>query len=310
MRILITGVHGFLGRALFGLREKIEWSGCGRGTETVAGGPYYQIDWETSAPIADLLAAVRPDWVINTAALTNVDQCEVDRDLARKANLELVDSLVQACRRIDAGLVQLSTDYVFDGASGPYTEHDRPHPLSHYGQLKLDSERLVLEGLDRSIVVRTLWLYGYVPGTGSNFVTWALKTLHQGGSLKAFADQWGNPTYVHDLARILVELCRGDAWGLFHMGGATFMTRYELVHDLARVFGLDARRVEPVSTAAAGLQAVRPLRSGLRTDALEAALGRRPMDFGEGLEHMRRQAAFRRDFAHLLTRSSDTRSEE
>jgi dTDP-4-dehydrorhamnose reductase len=299
MRILVTGVHGFLGRTLLGLREEIEWSGCGRGTAAVAGGPYYQIDWENSAAVVDLVAALRPDWVINTAALTNVDQCEEDRNLARKANLDLVDCLVLACRQADAGLVQLSTDYVFDGKSGPYTERDRPHPLSHYGRLKLDSERLVLGRLDRSIVVRTLWLYGYVPGVGSNFVTWALGALHQGESLRVFADQWGNPTYVHDLARILVELCRRDARGLLHMGGATFMTRYELVHDLARFFDLDEGRVEPVSTAEAGLRAVRPLRSGLRTDALEAALRCRPMGFSEGLKHMRQQTAFRRDFAYL-----------
>ena len=126
--------------------------------------------------------------------------------------------------------------------------------------------------------------------------------LGRGENLKVFADQWGNPTYVQNLAQVLVELCRRDARGLFHMGGATFMTRYELVCDLARSFDLDTSRVEPVSTAAAGLQAVRPLRSGLCTGALEAALACQPMGFGEGLEQMRRQAAFRRDFAHLLPR--------
>ena len=300
MKILVTGAHGFLGRSLLGLQAGVEWIACGRGRDSVAGRPYYQLDPNHPENLIELLATVQPDWVINTAALTNVDQCEVERELAQQANLDLVAHLIRGCRQVNAGLVQLSTDYVFDGERGPYTEHDKPNPLSYYGQLKLESEQLVLDGLERAIVVRTLWLYGYIPQVHANFVVRAIEALHQGEQLKIFTDQWGNPTYVDDLSRVLVELCRRTSRGLFHMGGATFMTRYELVLELARFFGLDPQQIEPVCTHQAGLKAVRPLRSGLCTATLESILERRPMNFGEGLEQMIGQDNFRHDVACVL----------
>ena len=149
-------------------------------------------------------------------------------------------------------------------------------------------------------MVRTLWLYGYLPGARANFVTRGLDALRRAEVIRVFADQWGNPTYVQDLARVLVALCRARATGLFHMGGATFLTRHELIRELARVFRLDASRVEPISTGSAGLPARRPLRSGLRTKALSDRIHIDPLSFADGLEHMRNQQVFQRDFLHLL----------
>ena len=301
MKILVTGANGFLGRSLLRRRAKVEWIGCGRTDGPLMEAPYHQAELEDRQAVLELIAAVRPDWVINTAAYTNVDQCEEEKDQARRANLEIVEHLVEACGSADIGLVQLSTDYVFDGKNGPYAEQDQTHPLSYYGQLKLDSEGRVLENLGRGIVVRTLWLYGYDPQVQSqNFILRSLKALSRGERQRIFDDQWGNPTYVHDLAQTLVELCQRNARGLFHMGGATFKTRLELTLELSRFFGLDAGLVEPVSTRAAGLKAARPLRSGLRTEAIEGELKRKPLSFIEGLEQMVADENFRRDFAYLL----------
>ena len=173
--------------------------GCGRGAATV-GVPYWQLELTDRDAVAALVAEVAPDWVVNAAAMTNVDRCEEDADAARRANVEIVEHLAAGCCDAGVGLVQISTDYVFDGAAGPYAEGDATNPLSNFGRLKLESERL-LRGLERALVVRTLWLYGYVPGTGANFTTWSLETLAAGEPLRVFADQWGNPTYVPDLAR-------------------------------------------------------------------------------------------------------------
>ena len=295
MKILVTGANGFLGRSLLALEGEVEWVGCGRREASVASAPYFQVELADRDAVAELVTRERPDWVINAAAMTNVDQCESDTEEARQAYVGLVENLATICGDAGMGLVQISTDYVFDGENGPYAEGDQTRPLSRYGELKLAGEQ-VLASLERALVVRTLWLYGYVPETGPNFITWSLETLSAGGVLRVFADQWGNPTYVHDLARALLELCRREAQGLFHMGGSTFMTRYELALELARFFDLDSGLIEPVPTREAGLKAVRPLRSGLRTDALEAELGRRSLSFSEGLEHLVKDAHFHHAF--------------
>ena len=143
-----------------------------------------------------------------------------------------------------SGVVQVSTDYVFDGAAGPYSEEDATNPLSHYGRMKLESESVVLEGDGPGLVVRTLWLFGHRPGARPNLVTWPLAALARGETVRVADDQWGNPTPAADLARALVELCRRGAAGLFHAGGASFMTRAELVGRVAALFQVDGGGLE------------------------------------------------------------------
>lgn len=297
MKILVTGATGFLGRTLLSLEGEAEWMGCGR-RSAAPGIPYRQADLTDRQATAALVAELAPDWVINAAAMTDVDGCEKDAPAARQANVDIPANLAAACDAAGAGLVHISTDYVFDGQRGPYGEEDAPQPLSCYGQLKLESEGIV-QRMERVLVVRTLWLYGYVPQTGSNFLTWVLGGLAQGQPLRVFADQWGNPTYIRDLARCLLALCGQEARGLLHVGGATFMTRWEMAREMACFFGLDGELIEPVPTRAAELPAVRPLRSGLRTDALEDVLGRPPMRFAEGLQCLAADPHFRRDFPQL-----------
>ena len=294
MRILVTGATGFLGRTLLSLEGEAEWMGCGR-RPAAEGIPYRPVDLTDRKAVTALVAELAPDWVINAAAMTDVDGCEKNVQAARQANVDIPENLAAACDATGAGLVHISTDYVFDGKCGPYGEGDAANPLSCYGQLKLESEG-ILKKMERVLVVRTLWLYGYVPQAGSNFLTWVLRSLSSGQPLRVFADQWGNPTYIRDLARALVALCGQEARGLLHVGGATFMTRWEMAREMACFFGIDGELIEPVPTRTAKLPATRPLRSGLHTDALEAVLGRRPMSFIEGLQCLAEDPHFRRDF--------------
>ena len=301
MKILVTGAHGLLGRHLLAPRADVELVGCGRSHEPVGQVPYRPVRLDDPGAVAAVLDEVRPDWVIHTAAITDVDRCETERDEARRVNLGLVETLVACCEAVDVGLVQLSTDYVFGGDDGPYDEADEPRPLSYYGQLKLESERLILDSKIRGTVLRTLWLYGYLPQTRPNLVTWPLAAMHRGESLRIVDDQWGNPTFVIDLADALVELCRRDAEGIYHMGGADFMTRHDMVMRLAAFFDLDASGVQPIATTQAGQSAPRPRRSGLRSHRLAAALGRGPCSLHEGLTRMTQDEHFRRDFDYLFS---------
>lgn len=303
MKILVTGAHGFLGRSV--LRQaggmEVELVACGRRAEPPPENPaYHRIDLHDGAAVTGLLALERPNWVIHTAALTDVDRCETEPDLARGVNLDIVGHLVDGCAEVDAGLAHLSTDYVFDGCSGPYGEKDPTNPLSHYGRVKLESEARVLGSGIRGLVLRTLWLFGYIPETRRNLVTWPLESLLKGEELAIVNDQWGNPTFVGDVALSLVEFCLRGCIGLFHFGGADYLTRYELVQELAQFFGLDAGRVRAVPTQQVGQRAMRPFKSGLRSDRIVAELGRKPMGFTQGLAAMRKEPDFHRDFEDLV----------
>lgn len=300
MRILVTGAHGMLGRSLLSCASQDEVWASGRSPTPVDGSPYLAGDLSDRETAQRIVEEARPDWVIHTAAITDVDLCETDHDLARRGNLETVAHMIEACAGVGAGLLHISTDYVFDGENGPYGEDAPTRPLSFYGDLKLQSERLVLDADIKGTVLRTLWLYGYVPGARRNLVTWPLHEMAAGRSLKLVDDQWGNPTYVHDLSQALFDLCRLQATGLFHMGGSAYMTRYQMAVEVARFFGLDPGLIQPTTTASIGQKAPRPLRSGLRSQVLEALLGRAPLGFAEGLERMAADGDFRRDFAALL----------
>jgi dTDP-4-dehydrorhamnose reductase len=302
LRLLVTGAHGLLGRAILqsDWGTDVEVVGCGRNGDAVGAVTCYAVDLTDVDAVVDLWRRLQPDRVIHTAAVTNVDQCETEPELARRVNRDVVAHVAAASVEVGAGLAHVSTDYVFDGEQGPYSEKDPTRPLSVYGQTKLESEAIVLDTGVQGVVVRTLWLYGHLRSVRPNLVTWPLGALARGESIRIVRDQWGNPTYVHDLARALVEMSRQAIYGLFHMGGTTFLTRDELVRQVAEHFHLRVVGMETITTASAGQSAPRPLRSGLRTDTIEAQLGWTPSSLQEGLDRMAADPAFRQDFGDLL----------
>jgi dTDP-4-dehydrorhamnose reductase len=301
MRIFVTGARGLLGRSLLACSQspRTDVVGGARQAGQIGDTQIVGLDLERPETLVTALEQTRPDAVIHTAALTKVDRCETEPDYARRVNGDAVTALAETCQTLGAALVHLSTDYVFDGQAGPYSETDSTRPLSNYGQIKLDSEAPVL-AMDRGLVVRTLWLYGHIDGARRNLVTWPIESLARGENLRIVDDQWGNPTSATDLAAGLIDLLRAGAQGLFHFGGTTFMTRLELVQRIAAYFGLDASNVESMKTAAAGQDAPRPLRSGLRSDRVSQTLGRNPLSLEEGLADLARQPQFRQDFGPLL----------
>jgi dTDP-4-dehydrorhamnose reductase len=229
--------------------------------------------------------AVRPEVVIHTAAMTNVDACELDPAACRLQNVTATEHLVQAAKRHGSHFIHLSTDFIFDGRNGPYREEDAPAPLSIYGHSKLDSERIVQDaGLAKWAIARTIIVYGIAEGLSrSNVVLWAKSALEKGEPIKVVDDQWRMPTLAEDLADGCIRIAKRAATGVYHLSGPDGMSILELVQRVGSFFHLDTSVVTPVKSGSLGQPAQRPPRTGFILDKARRDLGYAPRHFEEGL---------------------------
>ncbi|MFQ6092783.1 MAG: dTDP-4-dehydrorhamnose reductase [bacterium] len=292
--ILITGCSGLLGQKLaaqaaerytvygVGLRQRSPVQGLLR--------QYIQLDITDRQSVLEALQTIRPDWVINTAAMTDVDGCEREPQRAFEVNVEGLHHLADGCQQCGARLVQLSSDYVFNGQSGPYAEGDEPNPLNVYGRTKAESERLLQQGGAEYVVVRTAVLYGFAPVARSNFVSWVCSSLRRGEKIRVATDLYANPTLVDGLAKAILTAIGKGARGVFHMAGSEWLSRYDFALKLAHALGLDHTFILPTPAAELNLDAPRPLRSGLKTDKAREELGLTFLSVEDGLKAMAEQA--------------------
>lgn len=227
---------------------------------------------------------LRPDIVVNTAAMTNVDACETKKIEAWKNNVTLVEHLVGECKRHDRKLVQLSTDYVFDGSNGPYTENSTPRPINYYGKTKLAAENACVGGEINLAIVRTMWLYGEQRKGKTSFVTWLVDTLSAGGRARVVADEIGNPTYQNDVAYGILRIIEKDVQGVINIAGPELMSRWKFAETIAEVYELNRELLEPVSSADLQRPAKRPLASGLISLRAQTLLGLRLTSTKDGVE--------------------------
>ncbi|HXG01325.1 MAG TPA: NAD(P)-dependent oxidoreductase, partial [Bacteroidota bacterium] len=200
-----------------------------------------------------------------------------------KTNVEGVENIIEAARRNDTMVIHISTDYVFDGRSGPYTENDRPEPLSYYGKSKLASENALRSSGLPYLIARTMVLYGFAPGVKPNFALWLIENLEKGRKVNVVDDQYGNPTLVDDLAYGLIQGFEMGRTGIYHLAGRDIVSRYEFALKLAKVFNFDPALINPVKTADLKQPAPRPLKSGLITLKAEVELGYKPSTVEQGL---------------------------
>lgn len=241
----------------------------------------------------DVKAAVLkkiPQVIVNTAAMTNVDECEINRSNAWQINVSLVEHLARLARIADAHLIHFSTDYVFDGNKGPYTEVDVPSPINYYGKTKLAGENACLSLCSEATVIRTNVLYG--PSLAhTDFIRWVLSNLESSSAIRVVTDQYSNPTYIDDLAEAVVRIILRKRMGLYHVGGADYLSRYEFAIRIAEFFKLDSSVIVPVTTAQLAQPAKRPLRGGLVTLKAESDLRMKMRGIESGLTSLR-QALF------------------
>jgi dTDP-4-dehydrorhamnose reductase len=272
VRTLVLGGTGIVGRATVGAARRRGWPALG-----VARG---QADIEDPARVAAVVAAFRAELVVNCAAFTQVDRCEAEPERAFAINGAAVGVVAAACSNAGARLIQVSTDYVFDGtAREPYREEDATGPRSAYGASKLEGERRALD-LPGALVVRTSWIFG--PG-GSHFVD-SIRALIAAGRapLRVVDDQVGAPTYSRFLARALLDLGESGAAGLVHYQNREPVSWYEFAREIARLSGARVE-IQPVSTRDFPRPAPRPAYSVLSVARFEALAGRPVEDWRRGL---------------------------
>ena len=253
------------------------------------------VDIGDGAAVAEALARARPQTVINSAAMTSVDACEARRDEALAANGAGPRYLAEACVRVGAHLIHVSTDYVFPGDEqqpGPYFEDAPSRPVNYYGWTKLQGEQdveSVCAGRTPWLVARTALVYGHVPGGRTNFVKWLASELRAGRRVRVVHDQINTPTLADDLAGVLLHLAQRRGEGIIHVAGPDLLSRAEWAQAIAAYYQLDAELIDMISTAALRQPAPRPLRSGLRTRRASELEGVRLRGVRAGLEALAEQ---------------------
>ncbi len=269
-KVVITGSNGLLGQKLVKLflsKAGYEIYALSRGPNRLhdkKGYTYINIDLSDDRTLDHCLSEIGPDLIIHTAAMTNVDACELDQVLCDKMNVELVRHLTSFCKKHQVRLIHLSTDFIFDGTKGDiYKEEDKPNPVNHYGMSKLKSETVIREaGIDHAIL-RTILVYGLVDGNDrSNIVLWVKKSLEDKKHINVVTDQLRMPTLVDDLAEACWLAVKHDAKGVYHVSSSELMSIYEIALAVADVFGLDKKYIHPVGTEALSLPAKRPWSTG------------------------------------------------
>jgi len=296
MRILITGSNGLLGQKL--LHKLIgdystQLIATSKGDNRVSrkdGYTYFSLDITNKEEVEKAITEQLPDVVINTAAMTNVDLCEDKKEECNALNVDGVRYLADACERIDAHLIQISTDFIFDGENGPYTEQDIPNPLSFYGLSKLKSEELLQAHSVKWTILRTIILFGIGENLSKgNIVLWAKEALAKGDSLNIIDDQFRAPTLAEDLADICILAAKKKALGIFNASGKNIMSIYEIVERVAKYYGNSIDNLNKISTATLNQKAVRPPKTGFILDKSINELGYKPHSFEECLAIMDEQ---------------------
>jgi len=287
MRIFVTGGSGLLGSkvAEIALERSYEvYSGFN--THTPEFGKPVKFDLADPDSVANVLKNIKPDIVVHSAALTDVDKCETDKELAYKINVEGTKVVAEMAKKLGFFLVYISTDYVFDGKRGMYKEEDETNPINYYGYTKLLGEKCCLD----FCIARTCVIYGAKPASGKvNFVLWLIEKLESGKNVKIITDQYITPTLNTNLAKMILEVAEKRITGIFHLAGATRVSRFEFAKEIANVFGLDENLIIPAKMDEINWIAKRPKDSSLDTSKAQNSLDEKPYDLKKALKVLKKE---------------------
>ena len=284
MRIFIVGVSGFVGRIMYEYLSK-DHETYGSFYSNPAKGLIH-LDMNDQKEVTEILTSLKPDVIIHPAANPNVEYCEEHTEETWHVNVEGSRNLIETARDIGAKFVYFSSDYVFDGTNGPYSENDIPSPINEYGLQKLAVEKLIKNYLENYLIIRITIVYGWEQ-RGKNFVMGLIKNLKSDRFMNVPIDQIGSPTYINNMVQVVKELIESDKTGIYHVAGTDLMNRYTFAKNVAEIFELDENLLIPVTTNQLGQIAKRPLKAGMKVDKVQKDVSIRVMNVREGLEEMK-----------------------
>jgi dTDP-4-dehydrorhamnose reductase len=319
MKILITGANGLLGtyllRELHGAGHQLLATGLGEERFRIADPAlrgtgfglqnenrgsltrqaewallYQSLDIRDAEAVRETILSWKPAWILHNAAWAQPDQCETDPVGCWAVNVTATRFLIDAAREIGASFLYMSTDFVFDGLSGPYREEDAVGPVNYYGCSKRVAEKAVMESDLQWAIVRTVLVYGQSPTVQRfNLLTWVRDKLLAGERIRVVGDQFRTPTYAGDLAKGVRLVMEKNETGIFHISGREFMTPYDMAVSAAKALDLDHTLIERVDASTFTQPARRPPRTGFVIDKAIRLLGYEPLPFREGLLQMLQQ---------------------
>jgi dTDP-4-dehydrorhamnose reductase len=288
LKLLITGASGLYGSKLaqIALSKNFEVYSSDIQSLTVYGN-FVKLDISGKTQVDEAFKTIKPDVVVHAATLTDVDKCELDKALAWKVNVEGTKNIVEAAKTTGSFLIYISTDYVFGGETGRYKETDTPNPINYYGITKLKAEEIV-KTQKEYFIARPSVMYGSTPAAGKvNFALWIIENLRRGEHIKIVTDQWNTPTLNTNLAEMTLEVIERKLTGIYHLCGATRVSRFKFAEQIADVFSLDKGLIDKVLSSQFTLPAKRPMDSSLDTSKAQQTLQHKPLEMDMALKQLK-----------------------
>jgi len=291
MKILVTGASGLLG-------SKVAELAFSEGYEAYSAYNQHTINYGSPVKmnLTDLDSCrrvfenVRPEAVVHSAALTNVDLCEVEKETAWRINVYGTELIARLCEELNCFMVFISTDYVFNGEKGLYSEKDRPDPINYYGYTKLRAEEVVRSILNDYCIVRASVIFGSKPAAGKiNFALWVLESLKQERRINVVVDQINSPTLNTSLAEAILEILDKRLTGLYHIAGATPISRYDFARLLAEEFKLEKELIQPTTSDKINWVAKRPKNASLNVAKAQRSLKKKPLSIRDAIRILREE---------------------
>jgi len=291
MKVLITGANGFLGHYLVSLllQKGYEVIATGKGNNRLPFGNsekfvYTEMDFTNPFVVNDIFDTHKPEIVVHAGAVSKPDECELNRKEALRINTEGTVTMLSNAAKHKCFFIFISTDFVFDGEAGMYTEVDNPNPVNFYGKTKLEAEEAVKRYDFDWAIVRTVLVYGKAMAGRSNILTIVKEKLEKGEAYSVVDDQVRTPTYVEDLAAGIIAIMEKRACGIYHLSGINILTPYEMACKTADFLGLDKSLIKRVTAESFSQPAKRPARTGFIIDKAIRELAYSPVSFLEGLK--------------------------